>query len=69
MQRFLRNWPTGKKLIIQTGWAGLSPQEEREDILFVGKVSHDQLFSHGSVIIHHASEQPLQLFTQEYRKL
>ena len=53
MQRFLRNWPTGKKLIIQTGWAGLSPQEEREGILFVGKVSHDQLFSHGSVIIHH----------------
>ena len=37
----------------QAGWAGLASFEDRPEILVVGKVSHDQLFRHGSVIIHH----------------
>ena len=53
MQRFLNKWPEGKKLIIQAGWAGLSLLEESPGILVIGKVSHDQLFRYGSVIIHH----------------
>jgi UDP:flavonoid glycosyltransferase YjiC (YdhE family) len=53
MQRFLHKWPSGKKLIIQSGWAGLSLLEESPEIFVLGKVSHDQLFRHGSVIIHH----------------
>ena len=53
MQRFLQKWPSGKKLIVQAGWAGLSTLEESPEIFVLGKVSHDQLFRHGSVIIHH----------------
>lgn len=53
MNRFERNWPTGKKIIIQTGWSGLSVEMERPDILVVGKMSHDQLFDHASCVVHH----------------
>lgn len=53
MRRFERNWPAGKKIIIQTGWSGLSVEMERPDILVVGKMSHDQLFGHASCVIHH----------------
>lgn len=53
MRRLRRRWPAGKKLILQAGWAGLTSFEDRPEILVVGKVSHDQLFRHGSVIIHH----------------
>ncbi|MEL0120056.1 MAG: nucleotide disphospho-sugar-binding domain-containing protein, partial [Opitutae bacterium] len=51
--RFMDNWPMGKKLILQTGWANLNAIQERSEILVIGKVSHDQLFRYGSVIIHH----------------
>ena len=53
MSRFERNWPQGKKIIVQTGWSGLSVEVERPDILVVGKMSHDQLFRHASCVIHH----------------
>ncbi len=53
MRRFERNWPVGKKIIIQTGWSGLSVEMERPDILVVGKMSHDQLFGHASCVVHH----------------
>ncbi len=53
MARFMDNWPMGKKLILQTGWANLNAIQERSEILVIGKVSHDQLFRYGSVIIHH----------------
>lgn len=53
MARFIRSWPKGKKLIIQSGWAGLSVESPRPEIKRVGKVSHDQLFRHGSLVIHH----------------
>ena len=53
MARFMKNWPVGKKLILQTGWANLTPLTERTEIMVIGKVSHDQLFRYGSVIIHH----------------
>lgn len=53
MRRFLRKWPNGKKLVIQTGWAGLNILENRPEILVVGKVSHDQLFGFASMVIHH----------------
>lgn len=53
MSRFLRNWPHGKKIIIQSGWAGLSVDLERPEIKVVGTLSHDQLFSFASVVIHH----------------
>lgn len=53
MSRFLRAWPHGKKIIIQSGWAGLSVEIERPEIKFVPAMSHDQLFRHASVVIHH----------------
>ena len=53
MTRFMRNWPEGKKIIIQSGWAGLTIERPRAEMMCVGRVSHDQLFRHGSCIIHH----------------
>jgi vancomycin aglycone glucosyltransferase len=53
MARFMRNWPKGKKIIIQSGWAELRIESAREEMLRVGKVSHDQLFKHASLVIHH----------------
>ena len=53
MTRFMRNWPEGKKIIIQSGWAGLTIERPRLEMKCVGKVSHDQLFKYGSMVIHH----------------
>jgi len=53
MSRFLRNWPEERKIIIQSGWAGLSVEIGRPAIKVIGSVSHDQLFRHASCIIHH----------------
>jgi len=53
MSRFEHNWPKNKKLILQSGWSGLSVEWEESDILVVGKMSHDQLFKHASCVIHH----------------
>ncbi len=53
MSRFMRNWPKGKKIIIQSGWAGLTIERPRPEMQLVGRVSHDQLFQFGSLVIHH----------------
>jgi UDP:flavonoid glycosyltransferase YjiC (YdhE family) len=53
MSRFEKNWPRGKKIIVQTGWSGLSVEVPRPEILVVSKMSHDQLFRHASCVIHH----------------
>lgn len=53
MTRFMRNWPEGKRIIIQSGWAGLTIERPRSEMLCVGRVSHDQLFKYGSCVIHH----------------
>ena len=53
MTRFMRNWPKGKRIIIQSGWAGLTIERPRREMLCVNKVSHDQLFQHASLVIHH----------------
>ncbi|MGC6423693.1 MAG: glycosyltransferase [Lentimonas sp.] len=53
MTRFMRNWPDGKKIIIQAGWAGLTIERPRPEMKCIGKVSHDQLFKHASMVIHH----------------
>lgn len=53
MSRFLASWPRGKKVIIQSGWAGLSVEVIRPEIMQVPAMSHDQLFQYASVIIHH----------------
>ncbi len=53
MERLVRAWPAGKKLIVQRGWAQFPDLDNRGDIKVIGKVSHDQLFAHASAIIHH----------------
>lgn len=53
MGRFLKHWPRDKKIIIQSGWAGLSLDLERPNIKVIGKMSHDQLFRFASCVIHH----------------
>lgn len=53
MRRFLKNWPTDKKIIIQSGWAQLSVERLSSHILTVDRISHDQLFKFASVVIHH----------------
>jgi len=53
MRRFVKNWPRGKKIIMQSGWAEFAAPPDCEYIKIVGKVSHDQLFRHASMVIHH----------------
>ncbi|MCC5790795.1 MAG: glycosyltransferase, partial [Opitutales bacterium] len=53
MGRLAQHWPEGQKLILQSGWAGLSTDSRGEDILVVGAMSHDQLFRHAELVVHH----------------
>lgn len=53
MSRFEQHWPRGRKIIIQSGWAGLSVELDRPEIKVMGAASHDQLFRFASVVIHH----------------
>lgn len=53
MRRFLKNWPENKKIILQSGWARLALEHSRKSIFIIDKISHDQLFKHASVVIHH----------------
>ncbi len=53
MSRFMCNWPKGKKIIIQAGWAGLTIERPRPEMKCIGKLSHDQLFKYASMVIHH----------------
>ena len=53
MERFIRAWPRGRKIIVQRGWADFPRFGDAERIKILGKVSHDQLFKHASAVIHH----------------
>ncbi len=53
MERFLRAWPRNRKIIVQRGWAQFPALAEDGHIKVIGKVSHDQLFRHASVVVHH----------------
>lgn len=53
IDRLLKNWPSHRKLIIQTGWSGFQIPDAATNILQIGTMSHDQLFQHASVVIHH----------------
>ncbi|MBC2605185.1 glycosyltransferase [Pelagicoccus albus] len=53
MERLIQAWPSDKKLIIQPGWSGFKVPAKAVNILEVGPMSHDQLLSHASVVIHH----------------
>ncbi|MGF1448550.1 MAG: glycosyltransferase [Opitutales bacterium] len=53
LSRFLKHWPRDRKLILQSGWAGFKAPADRPEIRLVGKVAHNDLFRHASVIVHH----------------
>jgi vancomycin aglycone glucosyltransferase len=53
MERFVRAWPSHKKIIVQRGWAQFPALSEDGHIKVIGKVSHDQLFRHASLVVHH----------------
>lgn len=53
MRRLAAAWPRERPLIVQTGWAGFQPLADCPHIWVLGPVSHDQLFAHASVVIHH----------------
>ncbi len=53
MSRFVQHWPRGRKIIIQSGWAGLSVELSRPEIKIICQVSHDQLFKFASCVTHH----------------
>lgn len=53
MRRFISRWPKNKKLIIQRGWAKISPEKKSPNIKCIEAVSHDQLFRYASLVIHH----------------
>ncbi|MCH8540258.1 MAG: glycosyltransferase [Opitutales bacterium] len=53
MARFLRHWPLGKKVILQAGWSGFTLATPQPHVKLVGPVSHDDLFAHASVVVHH----------------
>jgi vancomycin aglycone glucosyltransferase len=53
IRRLVKNWPRGKKIIVQSGWAGFPALADCPHIKVIGKTSHDQLFRHASLVIHH----------------
>jgi vancomycin aglycone glucosyltransferase len=53
MERLVASWPNDRKLIVQRGWAQFPALSQDGRIKVIGKVSHDQLFRHASVIVHH----------------
>jgi len=53
MQRLAAHWPSNRKLIIQQGWAGFEAPPRAPHIKILGPMSHDQLFEHASLVIHH----------------
>ncbi len=53
MERFIRAWPSHRKIIVQRGWAQFPALGDETHVRVLGKVSHDQLFRHASVVIHH----------------
>lgn len=53
MERFMRAWPRDRRIIVQRGWAQFPALAADGHIKVIGAVSHDQLFTHASVVIHH----------------
>ncbi|MCG8525797.1 MAG: glycosyltransferase [Opitutales bacterium] len=53
VDRFLKNWPSDKHIVVQKGWVGFTPPEPRENIHVIGSLKHDDLFPKASVVIHH----------------
>ena len=53
MRRLAAAWPRDRKIIVQRGWSGFAPPAGHPQIRLIGPISHEQLFRHASVVIHH----------------
>lgn len=53
MERLASAWPANKKMIIQSGWAGFETPADCSHFKTLGPMSHNQLFRHASMVIHH----------------
>ncbi len=53
LRRFIQTWPGNRRIILQHGWTRFEVPAGHPNIRAVGPVSHDQLFTHASVVIHH----------------
>lgn len=53
LESFLRHWPEDRRILVQSGWAGLMRENAPDNIKFLGRVSHDALFPRLSLLIHH----------------
>ncbi len=50
---FLHNLPRNQPIILQSGWSDLSNGIADRPVLHLQRISHDQLFRHAAVVIHH----------------
>jgi vancomycin aglycone glucosyltransferase len=54
MRRLAATWPADQKLVVQRGWAGFAALDGCPHIRVIEEaMSHEQLFRHASVVIHH----------------
>jgi vancomycin aglycone glucosyltransferase len=53
MRRLADRWPRDQKLVVQRGWAEFEAPPDCPHLLVLGPMSHDQLFRHASVVVHH----------------
>jgi sterol 3beta-glucosyltransferase len=44
---------TGRRGLLQAGWAGLADAAGRDDVLVVDDVPHDWLFARMAAVVHH----------------
>jgi UDP:flavonoid glycosyltransferase YjiC (YdhE family) len=51
--RLAAHWPSGRTLVVQSGWANFQPLPEAPWLKIVGKMPQDDLFELASVVIHH----------------
>ncbi|MFJ6723772.1 glycosyltransferase [Streptomyces sp. NPDC091281] len=43
----------GRRVLLGSGWAGLAPVDEGDDVLVVGDVNHQALFRRVAAVVHH----------------
>lgn len=53
MRDFLRHWPSSRKILIQSGWAGLTHKDPPENVRIIGHTPHRDLLPRISTLIHH----------------
>lgn len=53
MDAFVREWPPQRRILVQTGWAGLQHANPPSTMRFIGSIPHQALLPHISTIIHH----------------